>query len=62
MSTIDFPTGIRDTSAGQCGARLNVRGEDFRCDLAIDHNGWAHSSTTAQAIWTPADNMPTAVA
>ncbi|MDM8084727.1 hypothetical protein QUV83_08130 [Cellulomonas cellasea] len=49
---------ITDTSAGQCGSHLNVRGEDFRCDLATDHNGWAHSSQASEALWsnaTPAD-------
>lgn len=47
------PTDINGTSQGQCSAHLTIRGEDFRCDLALDHNGWAHSNKAAEAIWSP---------
>lgn len=53
--------GIRDLSKDQCEARLSVRGEDFRCDLALDHNGWAHSNKAVEAIWTPAEELPAEV-
>jgi len=52
--------GIDDTSEGQCAAALNIKGEHFRCDLALDHNGWAHSSRGAEAIWSPATGLPAA--
>lgn len=45
--------GIHDTSQGRCNEHLNLKGEDFRCDLAIDHYGWAHSNKAAEAIWSP---------
>lgn len=63
MSVItEFPCSITDTSQGQCRAHLTIKGADFRCDLAIDHNGWAHSSVAAEAIWTPAENLPAGAA
>jgi hypothetical protein len=43
--------GIEVTSAGRCSAVLNVEGEHFQCDYGINHQGWAHSSRSAQAIW-----------
>lgn len=43
--------GINDTSNGQCGSHLNVAGEDFRCDLAAEHDGWSHSNKAASALW-----------
>jgi len=45
-------SGIQDTSQGQCTAAANQRGEHIPCDLAADHNGWAHSNTTHQLIWS----------
>ena len=45
------PQGIYDTSLGQCDAGLVVKGEYFRCDLAVDHDGWSHESKAAAAIW-----------
>jgi hypothetical protein len=45
-------SGIFDTRDGGCAARLNVRGEDFKCELASSHQGWAHQSRSAEAIWT----------
>lgn len=38
-------------SAGRCTAALVVKGESFRCDLAAEHIGGAHSSRTAEAVW-----------
>jgi hypothetical protein len=35
-----------------CAAKLNVAGEHFPCDYVREHEGWAHSSRAAQAIWT----------
>ncbi len=35
----------------RCPAVLAVRGEVYRCDLHLDHGGWAHSSRDAEAIW-----------
>lgn len=43
--------GIYDITDGQCHAHVNISGEDFRCDMNVDHNGWAHSNATAQVIW-----------
>lgn len=35
-----------------CPAALNIRGEHFGCDMeAWPHDGWAHSSKAAEAIW-----------
>ena len=36
----------------RCPAKLNVTGGDFSCDYVQEHEGWAHSSKAAQAIWT----------
>jgi hypothetical protein len=44
-------TGINDTSKGRCESALIIRGEHFRCDLAVKHGGWAHSNADAEAIW-----------
>jgi hypothetical protein len=38
---------------GQCQAALNIKGEHFPCDLDADHDGLAHSSAQAEAIWSP---------
>lgn len=46
-------TGIEDTSQGRCDAHVTIRGADYRCDLAAAHEGWAHSSREASAIWSP---------
>jgi hypothetical protein len=35
----------------RCASALGIGGETFRCDLHSDHNGWAHSSSEAKAIW-----------
>ena len=48
----DEPTGVDDTSDGQCDSHLNVRGEDFRCDFAPKHSGLAHSNSKVEAIWS----------
>lgn len=45
--SIDNPTDDQ-----RCAARLNISGEGFRCDLRKNHQGWAHSSAAAQALWT----------
>ncbi|PIJ36765.1 hypothetical protein BMW24_003625 [Mycobacterium heckeshornense] len=34
-----------------CPAALNIKGEHFGCDLPAPHDGLAHSSKAAQAIW-----------
>jgi hypothetical protein len=34
-----------------CQGMLNVKGESFPCDLTPPHDGWAHGSTAAGAIW-----------
>lgn len=38
-----------------CPAALNIQGEHFDCDWPTDangrHDGWAHASRAAQAIW-----------
>ncbi|KMV23360.1 hypothetical protein [Mycobacterium heckeshornense] len=34
-----------------CPAALNIKGEQFGCDLPAPHDGLAHSSKAAQAIW-----------
>lgn len=47
----DEPKGIEGTSGGRCTAGLNIAGTDYRCDYGINHDGWAHSSRAAQAIW-----------
>lgn len=43
--------GIDDTSQGQCAAAANLRGGHIRCDLAVDHSGWAHSNREHELIW-----------
>jgi hypothetical protein len=58
MSTESL-SGIYDTSAGRCTEALNIKGEHFQCDLAAEHDGWAHQSMAAEAIWSP---VPAAVA
>lgn len=54
MSSEDF-RGIDDTSSGRCSAALNIAGQAYRCDLATRHNGWAHQSREAEAIWDGPD-------
>ncbi len=46
-------------------AAICIRGEWFPCDSMKDmtpesknHNGWPHSSTAAEAIWTPGVGLP----
>jgi hypothetical protein len=39
--------------AGGCMAALNLEGEHFWCDLDAGHDGPAHSSKAALAIWSP---------
>lgn len=34
-----------------CKGELNIKGQDFSCDLIPPHDGWAHSSLAAEAIW-----------
>jgi hypothetical protein len=48
-----IPTCGRPKSAHQrsCDGSLNIKGEAFACDLTPPHDGWAHSSRAAQAIW-----------
>lgn len=43
--------GIYDTSGGRCDSHLTLVGEDFRCMLSDEHDGWAHQSQAAEAIW-----------
>ena len=43
--------GIEDTSAGRCTAALNIAGAHYQRDYGICHDGWAHASRAAQAIW-----------
>lgn len=50
--------GIDDTSRGRCEAPLNIKGEHFQCDLAVEHDGWAHTSKAAGAIWGGRDTSP----
>lgn len=38
-------------STGRCRAALTVKGETFSCDLAAEHDGWAHSNQAAEAVW-----------
>lgn len=47
---------INDTSAGRCTATLTIKGETFRCDLAIEHDGWAHNSRPAEAFWNDGES------
>lgn len=35
----------------QCISALMVAGEFFQCDLAEEHDGWAHMNKKAEAIW-----------
>lgn len=35
----------------KCKAALNIKGEHYGCDLDADHDGLAHSSKRAEAIW-----------
>jgi hypothetical protein len=39
----------------KCPAWINILGEHFACEWPIDengnHEGWAHYSKAAQAIW-----------
>jgi len=37
----------------QCPSLIAIGGDVYRCDLYLEHNGWAHSSRDAQAIWGP---------
>jgi hypothetical protein len=48
--TVSNDTLLRD---GQCEAALNLVGEHFPCDLDEHHDGLAHSSQAALAIWSP---------
>ena len=48
--------GIEDTSNGRCTAGVNIEGQDLRCDYGIHHDGWAHSSRAAQALWQESAN------
>ena len=48
--------GIYDTSNGRCNAWITIQGTTSRCDLAIEHDGWAHSSKIAEAIWKGHEN------
>lgn len=43
--------GIDDISNGRCKAGVVIKGEHHRCDLAAEHDGWAHSSREAETIW-----------
>lgn len=43
---------VSDTD--RCNAALSIRGAGYRCDLAVDHQGWAHSSRSADSIWADA--------
>jgi hypothetical protein len=43
--------GIEDMSMGQCDSAAMIKGEFAPCDLAIDHNGWAHSNKNLEIIW-----------
>ena len=47
LTDIYKPTGDEE----RCRSHLNLAGSDYRCDLARKHDGWAHSSKAAQAIW-----------
>lgn len=50
--------GIYDTTNGQCDAALDIRGERFPCELSSEHQGWAHQSRSAEAIWGPTPAAP----
>ena len=43
--------GIEDTSQGQCDHVISIAGASYRCDLAVEHDGWPHSNTEAEALW-----------
>ena len=34
-----------------CASGLVIKGESFPCDMGAPHDGWAHSSMAAEAIW-----------
>lgn len=57
MSEQVTPGDERDTSKGRCDAALSISGAAYRCDLAVDHNGWAHSSSEAGSIWSDASRV-----
>lgn len=40
-----------DVHRPSCPGVLNIKGQNFNCDLASPHDGWAHSSKAAEAIW-----------
>jgi hypothetical protein len=39
------------TPRAVCPGALNIEGEHFQCDFYVQHDGWAHNSRAAQAIW-----------
>lgn len=41
----------------RCHGVLIIKGEAYACDLAIEHNGWAHSNKEAEAIWLGTNNV-----
>ena len=45
------PGHARSQHKPECPSVLMLKGEAFPCDLAVPHDGWAHSSTKAEAIW-----------
>lgn len=51
MST-EYSGGIYDTTNGRCSAAAGHAGASYRCDLAMDHNGWAHQSKEGELLWT----------
>lgn len=36
----------------RCTAAVSIAGAAYRCDYAADHDGWAHSSAAANALWS----------
>jgi hypothetical protein len=53
MSTPNTSTDVfRPVSdSDRCTAHINIAGADYRCDMTIEHDGWAHGSKEAQAVW-----------
>lgn len=50
----EFPLGVEPVPGDtrpRCEGGLIVQGEFFQCDLAEEHNGWAHMNKKAEAIW-----------
>lgn len=44
-------SGIYDTTDGGCESVANLSGEHVPCQLAVDHDGWAHQNWDHELIW-----------